>query len=58
MTEFYSPEKDFADWYYIKDPTHVCFYTRKSFDFICLNFGFSIEYYDDKRVVVFRKNDD
>lgn len=57
MTEFYTPEKEFADWYYIKDPTHVCFYSIKSFEFICRNFGFSIAYCDDKRVVILRKCD-
>lgn len=57
MTEFYSPERDFADWYYIKDPTHVCFYSVKSIDFICRNYGFSIVYCDEKRVVILEKWD-
>jgi SAM-dependent methyltransferase len=55
MTEFYTSDKVFADWYYIKDPTHVCFYSIKSFDFICRIYGLSIVYCDEKRVVIIRK---
>jgi len=55
MTEI-RPEIDkFRDWYYIKDPTHVCFYSNQSFDFICEKYGLKIAFWDGKRVVVMRK---
>ena len=30
MTRFYGDEKAFADWWYRRDPTHVCFYTEST----------------------------
>jgi hypothetical protein len=45
----------FPDWYYIKDPTHVCFYNSQSFDEICKIYGLEIVFCDGKRVVVMRK---
>lgn len=31
MTDIYDEETNFWNWYYKNDPTHVCFYTEKSF---------------------------
>lgn len=31
MTDLYNHEVDFSSWYYKNDPTHVFFYTEKSF---------------------------
>lgn len=55
MTEFFASEKSFADWYYIKDPTHVCFYMAETFDFICNNFGYTLLFTDKRRIVILRK---
>ncbi len=41
MTLLKLPEQDFASWYYIKDPTHVVFYSAKTFQFIVDQFGFA-----------------
>jgi len=54
MTEFYSQKQYFKDWYYIKDPTHVCFYNLDVFDFICTEFGFKKLFTDNKRVVILK----
>lgn len=35
------PESGFTDWYYHRDPTHVCFYRPKSFAWIGETYGFS-----------------
>jgi SAM-dependent methyltransferase len=40
MTEIYSEDIDFNNWYYKEDPTHVIFYTKKSFEWIKEHYGF------------------
>jgi len=41
MTHVYSPDINFADWYYKNDPTHVFIYQRKTLEWIKANFEFS-----------------
>ena len=55
MTEFNVNPDKFLEWYYIKDPTHVCFYSLDSFEYISQKFGSDIVYFDNTRVVVFKK---
>ena len=48
MTRFYPLEKDkpsinlFSAWYYQRDPTHIAFYTSKTFEWLNKKFGLSI----------------
>ena len=55
MTEFLPQNTDFADWYYKNDPTHVCFYDRKSINYICKKYNFKELYNDKHRVIILRK---
>ncbi len=55
MTELNNKSEKFSDWYYIKDPTHVCFYSENTVEFICKTFGFELIYSDKKRVFVLKK---
>ncbi len=41
MTEIYSDEIEFKQWYYKNDPTHVFFYHTKAFTWIKSHFNFS-----------------
>ena len=41
MTLLYSPEIDFENWFYRRDPTHVVFYTSDSIQWIRGQFGFA-----------------
>ncbi len=41
QTQIYSQDIDFSKWWYKNDPTHVFFYTRKSFEWIRDNIGYS-----------------
>jgi SAM-dependent methyltransferase len=52
MTEFWSDIDNFSNWYYIKDPTHVCFYHKESLDYIAHLLNLKIVYFDNKRVVL------
>lgn len=54
MTELNNTES-FADWYYIKDLTHVCFYSEKTIEHICEVYGFEVQFFDKHRVLVLKK---
>jgi SAM-dependent methyltransferase len=55
LTDRWENEKHFANWYYTKDPTHVCFYHEKTFDFICQNFAFKLLHKSTNRLVILEK---
>ena len=50
MTETIPNDRPLNEWYYIIDPTHVFFYTQKSFDWIKEFFSFS-KVIVDKRII-------
>jgi len=41
MTHLRDEKTDLQNWYYLKDPTHVVFYSPKTFEWIKNTFGFS-----------------
>lgn len=55
MTERWKDLKQFSEWYYTRDSTHVCFYHSGTFEFICSTFGFEKIFDDGNRVVILRK---
>src|SRR5690606_28502592 len=34
MTKLVRDQTAFADWHYIRDPTHVCFYSAETFEWL------------------------
>lgn len=42
MTSPYPPKEDFPNWYYWKDPTHVCFYSIATFNYIAQMFSWEL----------------
>ena len=54
MTKFLGDEKDFGQWYYRKDPTHVAFYSPKTIEVIASMMGWTYEI-PEKDVVLFKK---
>lgn len=44
----------FGRWHYLHDPTHICFYSEKTFAFLCENFGWE-QLYLRKNVSIMRK---
>ena len=56
MTKF-PPEDDqeFLDWWYRRDPTHISFFTPKSFEIMATKMGLKILKVADGSVVVFQK---
>lgn len=56
MTELYPEDpKDFQNWYYAKDPTHVVFYSMKTLTYLQETFHLQSLYNDRKRVFIWRK---
>ena len=45
MTQLYSEEIDFADWWYRRDPTHVCFFQRQTMEWIAREWFSRCEFY-------------
>ena len=54
MTAFLDDEKDFGQWYYRKDPTHVVFYQPKTFEVIAAMMDWTCEI-PEKDVILFKK---
>lgn len=54
MTDILEDRDGFADWYYHRDPTHVAFYTSRTFRWISEWLGLEVEL-SRERVVVLRK---
>jgi len=55
MTNFHSKENIFENWYYIKDPTHVVFYNKKTFQIIAKIFDWDSEFLGNN-LVFLKKN--
>ncbi len=55
MTLFWKNLDEFRKWFYTKDPTHVSFYHRETFEFICQQFGYKLLWTDDARVIILQK---
>jgi 2-polyprenyl-3-methyl-5-hydroxy-6-metoxy-1,4-benzoquinol methylase len=43
MTGMVDDRADFANWYYVRDPTHVCFYHPDTMAWIAERFGWTLE---------------
>ena len=56
MTEIMDENTDFGSWYYKNDPTHVCFFNRKSLEYIKETYGFIELYNDNHRAIILRKS--
>ncbi len=54
MTSFHDPVKSFEDWWYSRDPTHICFFGMHTFEWISSQLGFEIIYTDRKNFIILR----
>lgn len=54
-TLFHTSAEDFARWWYRKDPTHITFYSPKTFRWLAEQFSFSLEFTDNKSICVLKK---
>ncbi len=56
MTLFHTTSDNFKQWWYRRDPTHICFYSPKTFKWIENNFNLTIKTIDNRSVCVLQKN--
>lgn len=57
MTEMWLDKSHFSNWYYTKDPTHVCFFHQKTFDFLAQLYHLQYLYNNQKRILIFKKTE-
>ena len=43
MTQVIPHDRQFLDWHYVRDPTHVCFYADRTFEWIAAHLGWRLE---------------
>lgn len=56
MTKLFNDNIDFNNWYYRKDPTHVIFFTKQTFNWIERYFSLDLIFEDHDNVFIFKKN--
>lgn len=44
MTKLHSDPQSFKNWHYIQDPTHICFYSRRTFQYLSEIYHLDIEF--------------
>lgn len=54
MTQLIESEESFPEWWYHRDPTHVCFYQKKTFKWVAEWMNWNIEF-PKKNVIIFSK---
>lgn len=56
MTHFhYNDLERFLQWWYRRDPTHIVFYTPKTFEFMANKCNLHVQAHDNKRIITFKK---
>ena len=54
MTLFHQNDQEhFQDWFYIRDPSHISFFTRNTMEYIAKEVGLKIIYCDNSRYTTF-----
>lgn len=54
MTRFLTDDERFSQWHYRRDPTHVCFWQPRTFDWLARRDGWRVEYIDNPVVLLRR----
>ncbi len=56
MTYFHpSADEKFVKWFYIKDVTHIGFFSMKTFKYLANKFNLKIEKHNSKNIIMFKK---
>lgn len=55
MTRFLEPSTDFATWYYKKDPTHICFFSRQCFEWLAERDEMNVTFHGDSVAIFLLK---
>ena len=52
MTSFHDPISNFEEWWYHSDPTHISFFSMKTFDWISGRYGLDIIFTNMKNLII------
>ena len=55
MTKIVIDRQAFSSWHYIQDQSHICFFSRKSFEYLAEKWGSRLQFID-RDVIFFQKN--
>jgi hypothetical protein len=55
MTKLAPAKAEFASWHYKNDPTHVCFFSRETFEFLANRDGFNLEFIGNDVILLQKK---
>lgn len=58
MTRLITPNTVFSGWYYTRDPTHVCFYSRATFQWLAEQWRASIAFADNDVILICKADSD
>ena len=56
MTHFHGGVETFAAWWYRRDPTHVTFFSERTFQWLASAYGLSLLYSDGKKTLTLQKH--
>ncbi|QEN06095.1 methyltransferase domain-containing protein [Thiospirochaeta perfilievii] len=54
MTRLYDGVENFNAWYYKGDPTHICFFSKNTFNYLAQLFNCEIQFFD-KDIIILKK---
>ncbi|MCZ7400911.1 MAG: class I SAM-dependent methyltransferase [Candidatus Methanoperedens sp.] len=54
MTMLHDPISNFEEWWYHSDPTHICFFSLKTFEWISGKYGIKIIYTNLKNIIILK----
>ena len=57
MTKLVIDKKAFSTWHYIRDLTHVCFYSKKTFTYLAQRFNAELSFVADDVILLKKKRD-
>jgi 2-polyprenyl-3-methyl-5-hydroxy-6-metoxy-1,4-benzoquinol methylase len=55
MTKFALNQEKFARWHYKNDSTHVCFFSRSTFDFLASQWRAELSFVDKDAIIFLKK---
>lgn len=55
MTLIKQQEQDFLSWHYMRETTHISFYTKESLEYLAEKNGLAIVYTDNRRYITLKK---
>jgi SAM-dependent methyltransferase len=55
MTLLHDPISNFEEWWYQSDPTHICFFSKKTFDWISGKYGIMVMFTNFKNIMILKK---